>query len=1063
VVACHAKLYDAPMIRGATNGKASIFAALLAGLFWLLSGVALADGVVNLPSDMRMLELTEHGTRVAAQRRNLKLDVPGETDTARAVLELRGEGPGPEFNWTIYTLRNDSNQKRAFILAIDTQRFAASGLVRLQPFGSQLTSVQWLNATVEHIRQASTTADAYRFELEAAQSITVGLEGRAILNGARVYDVPAFAQRESSLAFLRGGVLAVIFVLALAIGSLYGIRSNRAFLVGGFFGLAALLFAALESGYFDPRDLTAQNAVGLQNLRALVESLFALSVGLLLWGVTGLQRRTQRQNLPYLVLLLCLLCLVGFSVFVPQHALKIARWGTLIMSFVGFFAAIKASRRGADVMDNAVLFWGAFLVWTCMGGVAAVGESQSPSWHAAILTGLAGVVGLLGFASLRLAFSQGFLSKPYLRDSSRRSLALTGAQHYLWDWQPQDNVLDVGTELARSLGHASEKLNSTGAARWFAALLHPADELAYRKSLDLRGLQPNSFIEQELRLRNSDGEYQWFALRARALPGPGGLPSRMIGTLTNITRNKQTEDKLINETIHDPVTGLPSRALFLDQVTRDIAKPLALPRRILMVAIERFKILNEGLGHDLGDQLLMEAGQRIAQLLKDDESVARISGSRFAVMHVESIDSRSATDLAEEIINALAKPVKVLSQEVYLSACIGISLSSQVAASADAMQRQAATALHEAQGEGPRSVVGFRTDITDERAENVALESDLRRALDGNEIEVLYQPILNLLTREAAGFEALARWRHPKRGVLLPAEFIGLAEQVGMIREIGDVVMTEAVRQMGIWQRVVTRNRPIFMSINVSADQLSDTQFIDQLNMAIAREGVFPSSFKVEITESVVMRYPERARHLIQRLRTLGIGVACDDFGTGFSNLASLRDLAFDTLKVDRSFLSDGGLQGRGGLILRSMVAMAHNLGMTVVAEGIETEEQARHLLSLGCEWGQGYGLGKPMAPRDVHNLLAVLPRVIPTQMAPPPAPWSPPARSEVIVQSEPHLPQYAVEEVEPEELPSLFSVYETVTEKKAKPAAKKKPSAKAKSTARRKAKPTVKKIRKKR
>jgi diguanylate cyclase (GGDEF)-like protein len=1005
------------MIRGGETFRRGILAVLGFCMVWLAILPAKADGVVNLPPGMRMLDLADHGTRVAAQRRNLKLDVPGETDNARAVLELRGEGEGPEFNWTVYTVRNDTNEKRAFVLSVDAQRFAASGLVQLQHFGTQLTSVQWLSSTVEPTRQASSTADAFRFELDAAQSITVGIEGRAVLSGVRVYDIPSFAQRESSLAFLRGGVLAVGFVLALGILSLYGIRANRAFLVGGFFGFAALLFAALEVGYFDrANEPFSQSNLGQQTLRAVIESLFAFGTGLLLWGLAKGARKTWQKELPGVLLLVGLFLLVLTSLFLPAHAPKVARWAVFFMAFVGFFTAVKASRRGADVMDNAVLFWGVFVAWVCIGAVAVVSGNLSPLWHAAILTGLTGVVGLLAFAALRLAFAQGFLSKPYLKDSSRRSLALTGAQHFLWDWQPQDGVLDVGTELARSLGHSTDKLSSKGAARWFAALLHPADELAYRKSLDLRGLKPNSFIEQELRLRTVNGEYQWFALRARALPGPGGLPSRLIGTLTNITRNKQSEDRLINETIHDPVTGLPSRALFLDQVNRDISKPLAIPRRILMVAIERFKILNEGLGHDLGDQLLLEAGRRITQVLKADESVARISGSRFAVMHVETIDSRDAKDLAEEIIATLAKPVKVLSQEVYLSACVGISLSSQSVDTADAMLRQAATALHEAQGTGPRSVVGFRSDITDERAENVALESDLRRAVDNNEIEVLYQPILNLLTREVAGFEALARWRHPKRGLLLPAEFIGLAEQVGMIREIGDIVMIEAVRQMGIWQRVLTRNKPVFMSINVSADQLSDTQFIDQLNMAIAHEGVFPSAFKVEITESVVMRYPERARHLIQRLRTLGIGVACDDFGTGFSNLAGLRDLAFDTLKVDRSFLSGGGLDGRGGMILRSVVTMAHNLGMTVVAEGIETEEQAQHLLNLGCEWGQGFGLGKPLAPRDVHNLLAVLPRVSPVGLEPATSTWSP------SVDTAPSAPRNAMEDVEPEELPSLFS-----------------------------------------
>ncbi len=710
-------------------------------------------------------------------------------------------------------------------------------------------------------------------------------------------------------------------------------------------------------------------------------------------------------------------------------------------------------QKGLETIDNVTLFWAALLLWCFFAAIALSGESYAPVWHAAILAGLTGVVSILAFVCLRLAFAQGFMSKPYLRDSSRRSLALTGAQHFLWDWQPQEGILDVGVELAHRLGHANDRLRSTAAKRWFAALLHPADELAYQKLLDLRSLQPGSFVEQDLRLRDTQGEYHWYSLRARSLPGASGTSARLIGTLTDISRNKQTEDRLINESIHDPVTGLPSRALFMDRLEQDIAKPLALPRHILMVGLERFKILNEGLGHDLGDQLLLEAGQRIGKLLKTEESVARISGSRFAVMHVETIDGISAITLAEEIVDILAEPFNLLGQEIYLAACIGISLQSAAGISAVELQKQAETALHEAQSEGPRSIAEYHNEITDTRADNVMLEADLRRAIDRHEIEVHYQPILNLLTREVAGFEALARWQHPERGLLQPGEFIGMAEQAGMISDIGNLVLAEAIRQMGIWQRVLTRNRPVFMAINVSSDQLSDTGFQDRLNSIIAREGVLPYAVKIEITESVAMRFPERARQLIQRLSALGIGVACDDFGTGFSNLSSLRDLAFDTLKMDRSFITGDGLLNRGGVILQSVVNMAHSLGMVVVAEGIETEEQAQHLLLMGCELGQGYALAPPMPPRDIHGLLAVLPVIPDTTEVPQEREFDETMRDT-------EMEDEIFEDVEPEELPSLFSVY---SPKPAPKKAKKKPApAKAKPKAKVKAKPIKKTVKSK-
>ncbi len=1027
------------MIRGRRcDGVGGSLRAIL--IFMLLCvglNVARADELVNLPDGFNTIDLTVHGTRVAAQRRNLQLEVPGETDGSRAVLELRGAGLGPEFNWTVFTFRNAGKDKAAYVLAVDTQRLAASGIVEVEPFGSQLTSVQWLASSIDHAETTSATADAFRFELNPTQSITLGLEGRTVLSGARIYTISTFAQREASLAFLRGAVLAVGFVLALSILSLYGIRTNRVFLVGGFFAFAALLFMALEAGYLDKLSFTQGNVMlTLQHVRAIVESLLALGIGLLFWGLTNLYRRSFKAELPYILLILGLVALVSFAAFAPDYATKVARWAVVALAIVGFVAAVLSKRNGVEVMDSATLFWGALLLWVFVATIATVGDSQSPVWHSAVLAGLTAVVGLLAFVSLRLAFAQGFLSNPYQQDSTRRSLALTGAQHFLWDWQPQENALDVGVDLARSLGHPTDKLKSTAAARWFAALVHPADELAYRKSLDLRGQRAGDFVEQELRLRDVSGTYQWFSLRARALPGAGGVPARLIGTLTDITRNKQTEDRLINESIHDPVTGLPSRALFVDRVEQEVTKPLALPRRILLVGIERFKILNEGLGPDLGDQLLMAAGQRITECLHSEESVARMSGSRFAVMHVETISGRNAQTLAEDILLKLAEPIHVLSQDVYLSASIGISLSSSKATSAAVLQQQAETALQEAQAQGPRNIAVFHQKLTDERATNVALENDLRRAISRHEIEVHYQPILHLQTREVAGIEALARWRHPSRGLLQPSEFIGMAEQAGMIRDIGDMVMTEAVRQMGIWQRVLTRNRPVFMSINVSADQLSDTGFMDRLNSMIAREGVLPHAIKIEITESVVMRFPERARQLIQRLRNLGIGVACDDFGTGFSNLASLRELAFDTLKMDGSFITGNGLDGRGGVILQSVISMAHSLGMMVVAEGIEKEEQAHQLLLLGCELGQGFALGGPMTARDIHGLLAVLPVVI---TAPPPAIGAAPMAPR---------PSFGMEEdyaqdAEPEELPSIYSVYHPASPTKKK--AKSKPKAKAK------------------
>ena len=1019
-------------------------------LIWLVSfvlslGVACAEGPTLIAPTATVVDLGTEGTSVAAQRRNVALEVPGETEAARVVLELRGQGPGPDFNWTLFTLKNAAKEARDFVLIVDAQRLAGSGLLRLKPFGSKVETIVWAAAQDRVKRQAAANGDAYAFSLQANSILTLGIEGEALLQNVHLVEFNAFVQQEATAASLRSAMLAAGLLLALAALLLFSLRHQMAFAVGGFFAFAVLLFVALETGYLDA-GASGMLRYGMtpQNLRAFVEGLLALAVALCFWRLTNVSKRTYLQSLPYIILILLALVILGISWVNPMRATALARIVIVVTTIAGFVVALRGRKSNNTSVDNAVLMWSAILAWIFAAALAALSSNPAIAASPVLMAGLVAVLGLVVYGLLRHAFKQGYTSQPYLADANRRSLALAGAQHFLWDWQPQDNMLEVSSDLARALGHDPKLFHGPNAARSFLRLIHQADELAYLKCTNTRDLKAGQFIEQDLRIANSKGEYHWFALRARALPGSNKLAERCIGTLTDVTRSKVVADNLIHESVHDPVTGLPTRALFVDRLEREIKKPLGIPVRIMLIGIERFKALNDGLGHDLGDQLLLAAGQRIAECLTPDETLARISGSQYAVMFIETIDGRSAMDLARQIAERLGEPMTAMTQQIYLSVCIGISQSSNDVKQASVLQQQAASALHEAQIEGPDTCLVYDDDMVDERGDKVALEADLRRAIDRHEIEVHYQPIVELETRIIAGFEALARWRHPERGMLQPAEFIGIAEQTGLIGEVGDLVLAEAARQMGIWQRVLTRNRPVFMAINVSSDQLSDTSFLDKLGVIIAREALAPQSLKVELTESVVMRYPERARQLIARLRSLGVGVACDDFGTGFSNLASLRDLQFDTLKMDRSFIMAGGLDGRGGMILNSVIDLAHSLGMKVVAEGIEDEHQAAKLVALGCDLGQGYLLGAPMTPREVHGHLAVLPVV--AQLAATPVPGFAPMAPRPLATFESRAYQ------SPEELPSLFKVKNPPVRKAAKP---KKPKAKKKP-----AKPAAKKKR---
>ena len=325
---------------------------------------------------------------------------------------------------------------------------------------------------------------------------------------------------------------------------------------------------------------------------------------------------------------------------------------------------------------------------------------------------------------------------------------------------------------------------------------------------------------------------------------------------------------------------------------------------------------------------------------------------------------------------AIAKPVNINQQEIFMTACLGVASFSEGSSTAEQLMKDAAIALYEAKRRGKEMIEFFKSSMRDNRGELVALEAELRRALERNEIEVHYQPIARLSDMDLAGFEALVRWRHPALGLLSPESFLGLAEQTGMIKDIGRFVLNEATRQLGIWQRAFRPSEPVFMAVNVSASQLMDADLVADIRAAVTRETVYRQTLKIEVTESAVMQYPEKSASLLEQVKQLGVGLACDDFGTGYSSLSSLRHLPFDTLKVDRSFIVPESEDEKAAIILQSIVSLAHDLGLVIVAEGIEDQAQVDRLVELQCDYGQGFFIGQPMTAKQVSESLTSVPYV---------------------------------------------------------------------------------------
>ncbi|HYL09881.1 MAG TPA: EAL domain-containing protein [Candidatus Acidoferrales bacterium] len=464
----------------------------------------------------------------------------------------------------------------------------------------------------------------------------------------------------------------------------------------------------------------------------------------------------------------------------------------------------------------------------------------------------------------------------------------------------------------------------------------------------------------------------------------------LLARLKRGQRIMQLEDKLVHNALHDSLTELPNRALFLDRLAHCIRRAERHPEykfAVLFVDLDRFKIVNDSLGHLAGDKLLVDIARRLTRSIRrndlvsrprdagatvrgGEDTLARLGGDEFTILLEDIQDASDGIRVAERIQQQLASPLSINSQEIFATASIGIALSDTAYKAAEDMVRDADIAVHRAKAQG-----GSRCEIFD-RAMHVSavgrlkLETDLRRAIEHNQFRLHYQPIVSLGDRHIIGFEALLRWQRPGNGLVPPGEFLPVAEETGLIVSIGRWAIREACRQMKEWNRLLSSAPPLTMAVNISAKQFAQPNLVSEIMQVLRDTGLDPGCLKLELTESLTMRDAEHTAAIVDELRALGVRLSIDDFGTGYSSLSYLRRFAIDTLKIDRSFVS--GMSGNVECfeIVKTIMTLAHNLGMAVVAEGTETAEQVRQLESLACEYAQGYFFSRPVDSESVEQML---------------------------------------------------------------------------------------------
>ncbi|MGB9391787.1 MAG: EAL domain-containing protein [Xanthobacteraceae bacterium] len=942
-----------------------MFAAALA-IVLLVPSATRAVEAINVHSDTQAIDLTDAVDFQHTEGDRIQVSTAPGADGIIRRIEVRARAGGS--NWAVFALANNGDEQIDRLVVAPHYRMVGSGLLWPDLGLSRIVYITPSSGDPPE-RQDNAGADVFRITLDPGTVITFVAELRTDnLPQLYLWEPDAYKDKLNSLTLYQGIVIGIAGLLALFLTILFVVKGSVMFPAAAALGWAVLIYIGIDFGFW-PKvfDLSS----GAERIwRASGEAILAATLLVFLFAYLNLNRWHVRYSHITVGWLAFLGALVAVALFSPAVASGIARVSLFLVAVLGFALVIYLATHDYDRAVMLIPTWLLLVVWVIGAALTVLGLVTNDIVGPALLGGLVLIVMLIGFTVMQHAFAGGGMTSGIVSDIERRALALTGAGDMIWDWDVSADKVFTSPETEAALGLKHGALEGP-AAKWLD-VLHQADRDRFRATLDSVLEQRRGRVVQDFRMRTADGHYLWFALRARPVVGSDGEVVRLVGTITDVTEFKTAEERLLHDAVHDNLTGLPNRELFLDRLKAvlGLAKSdAALRPTVLVIDIDRFKQVNDSVGMAVGDSILLTLARRLGRLIKPQDTLARLAGDQFGMILLSERDSARITAFAETIRKTLRAPITFRDREIFLTASIGLALGGGDPEQAEDLLKDAELAMYHAKRTGGDRIDVFKDAMRARKSDRLSVESDLRRALERDEITILYQPIVRLEDRAVAGFEALARWNHPKLGRLSPAEFINIAEETGLIVQLGLSVLDRAARQLSSWQRTVRHREPLFVSVNVSSRQLLRHDLIQDLRTVLARAPLTRGSLKLELTESTVMENPEQAAQMLQRIRELGAGLALDDFGTGYSSLAYLQRFPFDTIKIDQSFVRMS-TKGTRPVILRSMIALAHDLGMDVVAEGAETDSDAVELFQLGCEYAQGFAFGEPMSAERARALL---------------------------------------------------------------------------------------------
>ena len=921
---------------------------------------------VSVSIDDIALDLTDAIEPYKRQDGTLKISTAPDAEGIVRRIEVRSKKEDGISHWAVFSLANTSDEQIDRLIVAPHYRMVNSRVIWPDLDTNRILAITPSEGFALD-RQNDTEADVFFLTLDPGAVITLIAEQKTDkLPKLYLWEPSAYKDTANSYTLYYGIVLGISGLLAVFLTILFVVKGSAMFPATAGIAWGVLAYICVDFGFWNK--VIGTQASNEPFWRASTEVFLATSLIIFVYAYLSLNRWNKKLSICVIAWILGLIILMGVALFEPQIAAGIARISIAATVVVGVVLLVYQSFNKFDRAVMLIPTWILLITWLAGAGMTVTGHIANDVIQPALGGGLVLVVLLLCFTVMQHAFTGGAFAQGLVSDSERSALALTGAGDILWDWDVNRDKITTDLKISKLLKQDFKSFN-TSPTNW-QKLLHPNDRDRFLSTLSAITEHKRGRISQGFRMRDGDGHYQWFQLRARPMLDTSGEVSRCIGTLTDITDQKKSEERLLQDSVRDHLTGLENRGLFTSRLEtliqlahqKDDIRPT-----VFFIDIDGFNEINTNLGFAVGDTILLTLARRLSRLLKNGDSMARLSGDQFAVLLLSETEPKKIAAFADALRRTIKAPIDYSEKDIVLASSIGLASWTPEHTLAEQLLRDAELAKDQAKRDGGDRTEPFRPAFRQAKDDSIILLDDLGRAMQLGQLQLYYQPIISLDDRKTKGFEALLRWNHPKLGTLMPADFVPIAEQSGLINELGMFALNTATSDFASLNQKMGSD--CFVSVNVSSRELLRADIIADIENALEVSGLAPDKLRMELTESMVMENPEHSTQIMSRIKSLGVGISLDDFGTGYSSLSYLLKVPFNAIKIDKSFVQ-AREQHERLVILRSIIALGHGLNQSIIAEGVEYESDATDLMQLGCEYAQGYLFGEPMTIDAVYQVI---------------------------------------------------------------------------------------------